>query len=100
MPKKITVDCYGPIAHNKKYKSPWEDVWLSWTGKPGRTKYYLAPCLCSKTNVETDYQDTLMCKEKYPEDDWSEEIQESLLILKMLKQEEMFIDNKYDNWNK
>jgi len=63
MPKKITVKCYGPIGINKTYQSSWEDVWLSWTDKPGRKKYYLAPCLCSKTDLKRDYQIELELKE-------------------------------------
>jgi len=51
MPKQITVACHGPIAVSRKYRSPWEDVRLSWTGKPGRKKYHLVVSLFSKPSA-------------------------------------------------
>lgn len=62
MPKKITVKCYGPIAVGREHRSSWEDVWLSWTGKPGRKKYYLGPTLVSRTALEQDHQINIKCR--------------------------------------
>jgi len=53
MPKEIKVTCWGSIALSDKYKSYWEDVWLTWKGKPGRKKYYSILRLSSKTECES-----------------------------------------------
>ncbi|MBN1569114.1 MAG: hypothetical protein JXA73_14790 [Acidobacteria bacterium] len=60
MPKKIRVSCYGPIAVSRRYRSPWEDVFLSWTGKPGRRKYHLMLSLISRKVAERDHQEDTM----------------------------------------
>lgn len=52
MPKKIKVSCCGPIAFSKKHQSPWEDVWLSWTEKPGRKKCSIAHTLIGRADLE------------------------------------------------
>jgi len=46
---KVIVNCFGPIAFGQDYQSPWEDVWLQWTTKPGRRKIRWAPCLVSRS---------------------------------------------------
>lgn len=43
--KRVLCSCHGPIAFGPHYKSPWEDVWLRWKGKPGRKVYRAAPTL-------------------------------------------------------
>ena len=91
--KKITVDCHGPIAANKKNKSSWEDVWLTWTGKPGRKKYHLGPCLMSKTALERDHEDNLKCSRKYPEIDWTDDLYQSELALKKVTLGEIHIED-------
>jgi len=93
MSKKITVKCHGPIAANRKYKSLWEDVWLSWTGKPGRTKYYSAPCLIGKLNAEDDHELNLDCVKKYPETDWDDEIAQSKSAIEAISRGEIYIDD-------
>lgn len=45
MPKLITVRSYDPIAADRNYRQPWSDVWISFTGKPGRKRYQFAPTL-------------------------------------------------------
>jgi len=94
--KKINVNCFGPIAVSKKYSSPWEDVWLSWTGKPGRKKYRLAPCLCGKLEAEQELELTLECKEKYPEIDWDEDIQKSELALMEISNGNIYVEDPKD----
>lgn len=44
---KKTIRCisHGIIATNTFERSPWEDVWIEWKGKPGRKLYRAAPCL-------------------------------------------------------
>jgi len=83
MPKKITVRCLGPIAASTKYSSPWEDVWLSWTGKPGRKKFYLAPILVSHydTRIELEINKKLQAEHGSLYDNDVEQYTEILKIL-------------------
>jgi hypothetical protein len=76
MPKKITVSCSGPIALSPKNQSPWEDVWLYWTGKPGRKRYCLGPWLCSKSHTEREYKSCLAFQADNHDLDYSEEIKQ------------------------
>jgi len=95
--KKITVDCHGPIAVSKKYQSPWEDVWLSWTGKPGRKKYYLAPCLISKPYAESEHEWNLKYSKEHPDPFWEEELKQYVIILKTLESNEIYIEDINDD---
>lgn len=70
MPKKIIVKCHGPISINSEYQSPWEDVWLSWTDKPRRTKYYCGPTLICKPTLESDLKISLECKKDYADNNY------------------------------
>lgn len=92
MPKKITVASYGPIAVSSKYESPWEDVYLSWTAKPGRKKYRIAPCLCSKSEAEREHRINLKCRAENPEMDWSDDINHSTLALEAIALKGIYID--------
>ncbi len=49
--KCVLAICHGPIAFGRRYKSPWEDVWLQWKGKPGRRSYYSAPTLICRAEL-------------------------------------------------
>lgn len=91
MPKKITVDCYGPIAVGRKYQSPWEDVWLSWKAKPGRKKYYLAPCLIGKIDAEQSHELNLECVKIHPDTNWTEEIEQSKAAVEATSLGKIFI---------
>lgn len=73
MPKKILVRCHSPLAVDRKCDVEWSDVWLSWTDKPGRKKYYLAPCLCSKSSLDLDIEVQNKCTADYPDLDWRDE---------------------------
>lgn len=90
MPKKITVKCYGPISINSEYKSPWEDIWLSWTDKPGRKKYYCGPTLICKPTLESDLKISLECKKDYI-DGFDKEIEEYTNALAILKHIDIYI---------
>lgn len=52
--KRIRCFCHGPIAAGPQYKSPWEDVWLRWKGKPGRRVYHAAPCLSCSAEIQPE----------------------------------------------
>lgn len=94
--KLITIRCYGPIAVNKQYKSLWEDIWLSWTGKPGRTKYYLGPTLLSKTEAYNEYELNLDCKKHHPEIDWEDEIRKSQIAINSIEGDAIYIEDPAD----
>ena len=93
MPKEIKVTCWGSIALSDKYKSYWEDVWLTWKGKPGRKKYYLGPCLCSKTEAESELSVSIECQKKHPNIDWSKDIKISKKSLESINNGEIYIDD-------
>jgi len=93
MPKKITIRCYGPIALNRKYKSPWEDFYLSWTGKPGRKKYRLAPYLCSRPDIEWHHRRDLETQEKNEDADLGQRILQDTLILEALGKGRIYIED-------
>jgi hypothetical protein len=54
--KRILTICHGPIALGLQYKSPWEDVWLRWKGKPGRRRYSSAPTLVCRAELIADLE--------------------------------------------
>lgn len=58
MRKRIMVMCHGPLGvksgSRDSYHVTWDDVWLRWTGKPGRRVYRAAPCLMTVREVEAD----------------------------------------------
>jgi len=56
MAKQKRIRCFGhgPIFAGPQYKSPWEDVWLRWKGKPGRTVYRAGPCLECSAEIQPD----------------------------------------------
>lgn len=88
MPKKITVSCCGPIALGKRnnYEVPWEDVYLSWSGKPKGKKYRIAPVIVSKTDAEHEYKLLKELQEENPDYDFSEEINILENALKHIKE--------------
>lgn len=53
---KKTIRCisHGIIATNTFERSPWEDVWIEWKGKPGRKLYRAAPCLICEAEWLSD----------------------------------------------
>jgi len=54
--KHVVTTCHGPIAFGPRYKSPWEDVWLQWKGKPGRRRYYSSPTLVCRAELVVDLE--------------------------------------------
>jgi len=93
MPKKITIRCHEPIGVSKKYGQPWSDVYISWIDKPGRKKYYLAPCLVSKVALEYDLKSNLEIQKKYNDDLFKEEIEEYRNALSWLEDFDVYIHN-------
>lgn len=97
MPKKITINCSGPLAVRSDARAFWEDVYLSWMGKPWHKKYRVAPCLCSKTEVDSHYQSVLECQNDIPKLDWSSERKKSELIISKLAEQDIYIDDPWSD---
>ncbi len=53
MAKQKRVRCFGhsPLNLGPHYTVSWDDVWLRWVSKPGKTIQRLGPCLCSLTDA-------------------------------------------------
>mgnify|MGYP000877351078 FL=1 len=51
--KRIYCYSHGPLLY-PGCLVPWEDVWLRWKGKPGRTVYHAAPCLECSAELEAE----------------------------------------------
>ena len=93
MPKQIKVRCYGPITVDPDYPSLWEDVYLSWTQKPGRKRMEIAPCLVSKTDLISD----LLTHKNMQEDgaaDFSEDIERLEKALSTIENGHYYIYDK------
>jgi len=90
MPKKIIVESSSYLAIYKDYKTPWEDVWLTTTVKPGRKKLKLAPCLIGRKSLEDD----LLWEKKFKNEDndlfSQEEYDHCKNVLKIINKEEYF----------
>ena len=97
MPKEIKVTCWGSIALSDKYKSYWEDVWLTWKGKPGRKKYYSILRLSSKTECESKLKIKLEYQKKYHYLDYINEIDVCEKILTSINNGQIYIDYMYSN---
>ena len=97
MPKEIKVTCWGSIALSDKYKSYWEDVWLTWKGKPGRKKYYSILRLSSKTECESKLKIKLEYQKKYHYLDYINEIDVCEKILTSINDGQIYIDCIHSN---
>jgi hypothetical protein len=73
---KKTIHCkgHGPLQAGPHYEVGWEDVWLSWRGKPGRRWYYAAPMIASRSDLEGELYITRKCALENPGLDFSDEI--------------------------
>jgi hypothetical protein len=91
MAKKIKVKCYGTVAVDKQAKSPWEDVYLEWTEKPGRKKRNIGLTVISKSNLEMDLKINKELVAKFPECDIQKDIDYELKALKELEKNQVYI---------
>jgi hypothetical protein len=95
--KKITCHCHGPIAVGKQYKSLWEDVWLTWTEKPGRKKKTIGPTLISKTDILREIEFEKEFLEEYPEHKDTSILEELETALREVGVNEYHIIRRKDN---
>lgn len=68
--KHIQVFCHGNLGVSQTAKSPWEDCWLRWKGKPGRKVYHASPCLMSVAEVHHDLQMHAEIRATHNEPEW------------------------------
>lgn len=94
--KLIKCICHEPIAVSKTARQSWSDVWVQYTGKPGRKKVSWGPTLVSKSDLEHEIQFQIELKNKYPFSFGGEELLELLDIEEKLKTQEVFISNDWD----
>lgn len=64
--KRVRCLGHGPIFAGSHYRSGWEDVWLRWKGKPGRTIYRAAPCLISSGDLRGEIESCRWMLERHP----------------------------------
>ena len=50
--KLIHVVCDEPIGLYRRAEQPWADIYISWTGRPGRTVYRWGPCIQGREYLE------------------------------------------------
>ena len=89
MPKLITVRSSDPIAADKNYRQPFFDVWISFTGKPGRKKYKFGPTLVALPALKQDLE---MARDANDAD----EIADCEKILKFLNDEDFYVAPRSD----
>ena len=65
--KLIVCSGHGPLQVNGKHKVPWEDVWIEWTGKPGRKKMRFGPTLVGYAELldQIDFEKEMVAE--YPD---------------------------------
>lgn len=97
MPKKIELNCYGPIAVDKTAECLWEDVYMYWTQKPGRKKKRVWAVLDAKVNIKKDIDGYKRMNEDGVVD-VSEEIDEMEEILKEVEKGEIFVRIEDDDY--
>jgi hypothetical protein len=51
--KRIDVEGWGPLAAGPHHPTTWDDVWISWKGRPGRPRTTLAPTLVGFDEFES-----------------------------------------------
>lgn len=73
MKKNIRIHCYGPVALGNKYKSSWEDVWISYfSGK--RRIVEEGPCIVGMSYLQSELE--------YESNDYHDEYVIGLLRIK------------------
>jgi hypothetical protein len=82
--KHICAICHGLIAVGREYKSPWEDVWLRWKGRPGRV-FKAAPCLVCRAELLADLEMARQGHAEHPEFNYDVDIQNYEALLATLE---------------
>ena len=99
MAKKLLIVCFGTLALNKKLQTSWEDLFVLWTGKPGRKKYEVSMCLQSKPATEDEHKSNLELSAEHPEQDWTKDINQSTLALEAVTSGRIYVDlDRTDNY--
>ncbi|MFW6046953.1 MAG: hypothetical protein ACOCP4_04115 [Candidatus Woesearchaeota archaeon] len=97
MPKKITVKSVSPIAAHRWYETLWDDVFLSWSCKPGRSVYKIAPMIGSRKDLEYQYEDMIKLQKNASDYDYSKEINDIKKALDYINSyNKIYIENPND----
>jgi len=97
MPKKITINSVSPLAVHKWYETIWDDVYLSWSVKPGRSIRKIAPMIGSRKDLEYEYKDMIDMQNESPDFDYSEEINNFKKIIDYMNDyNEIYIEDPDD----
>ena len=59
--KRVRVTCYGPMSVYPEAESPWEDVWVSWKTRPGRSRERYIVTVAGRQNLESDLNIVSKC---------------------------------------
>jgi hypothetical protein len=102
MAKQKRVRCFGhgPLNLGPHYTVGWEDVWLRWVSKPGKTIHRAGPCLMSRGDALgsleeakwTLTQDDLMVKYG---DIYREDLEDCQAIVDRLNTERFVLDDHH-----
>ena len=91
--KKVQVNCYGPIAFGKQYESYWEDVWIRYKIRPGKS-FHIWFTFISYPDLLSNLELDLELEKDNPDLSWAEGIDKYKSIIKILETNEFYYDEK------
>jgi hypothetical protein len=91
--KKVKVSCHGPISLGNQYKSPWEDVWIRYKIKPGKSHQFWFTFI-SYPSFQSDIELNNQCSKENPDLDFSNESKYYEDILEHLKSNDFYFNRE------
>ena len=77
------------------YRQPWADVWVTFSGKPGRRRYEFAPTLLSRPELDLDLSNAK--DEANSSSEYSGHIARLEKIVAVLRSQRVYVDPAYPN---
>lgn len=95
--KRIRLACHGVLSAGPQYKTPWEDIWMQWKGKPGRRTYYAAPMLGCAAELRGDIEISMEAAIRHPDlkANFEQDIAVDMALLKDLETQEFTDDSRF-----
>ena len=94
--KTIRCQTHGLMGRYTSAPVAWEDIWISWKGKPGRTTYKASPCVICSAELEFDMWLHDKIRREQNEPDWyldeDENAREALATLERQEYAVMGVD--------